>query len=86
MRFGVHVSLCASGPICFAISPVDPAVTMMPDFSDRVKRVRWHPHVTGALVAPLHDLLKTQEAYQKFQEISGRPSHQLTVKFGPGDM
>jgi trimethyllysine dioxygenase len=65
---------------------IDPAVTMTPGFPNHVKRVRWHPHLAGSLLAPFQDFIAARKAYQKFQEIARRPSHQLTLQFRPGDL
>lgn len=65
---------------------VDPAVTVTPGFPDQVKRVRWHPHLAGSLLAPFQDFIAARKAYETFQKIARRPSHQLTIHFQPGDL
>lgn len=65
---------------------VEPAVTLTPGFGDHVKRIRWHPHLSGSLVTPFEDFCKAREAYQKFQEIIRRPNFQLKIIFKPGDL
>ena len=64
---------------------VDTAVTMYPGTSE-VKRIRWHAHLTGSLVAPFDDFHKARAAHQKLQEIMRRDSHQLKVLLKPGDL
>ncbi|KAI1310639.1 hypothetical protein F5Y03DRAFT_403026 [Xylaria venustula] len=65
---------------------VEPAATLMPGFPDQVKRIRWHPHLAGSLVTPFDDFDMARQAYQKYQEILRRPTHQLKVLFKPGDL
>lgn len=65
---------------------VDTAITTQPGFPQKIKRVRWHPHLTGSLVTPFDDFPKARLAYQKFQEIMRRDTHQLKLILKPGDM
>jgi trimethyllysine dioxygenase len=65
---------------------VDTAVRKMPGFPDEVKCIRWHPHLAGYLLSPYEDYGRARRAHCKFQEIMRRDSHQLKVKFNPGDM
>ncbi|KAI0023749.1 hypothetical protein F4780DRAFT_20945 [Xylariomycetidae sp. FL0641] len=65
---------------------VEPAVTLEPGFPNDVKRIRWHPHLAGSIVTDFDHFSKARAAYQKFQEILRRPSHQLTLIFRPGDL
>ncbi|OCL10858.1 Clavaminate synthase-like protein [Glonium stellatum] len=65
---------------------VDTAVRKMPGFPDEVKCIRWHPHLAGYLLSPYEDYEKARRAHCKFQEIMRRDSHQLKIKFNPGDM
>ena len=64
---------------------VDTPVTMYPGTS-RVKKVRWHPHLTGSLVTPFETFEVSRLAHQKFQEILRRDSHLLRVNLRPGDL
>lgn len=64
---------------------VDTPVTMHPG-TDRVKRVRWHPHLTGSLMTPYDGFHESRLAHQKWQEILRRDSHLLRVKLKPGDL
>ena len=64
---------------------VDTAVTMYPGTS-QVKRIRWHPHLTGSIVAPFDDFHRARAAHCKLQEIMRRDSHQLKVILKPGDL
>ena len=64
---------------------VDTAVTMYPGTS-QVKRIRWHPHLTGSLITPFDDFHKARAAHQKLQEIMRRDDHQLKVVLKPGDL
>ncbi|KAI4625081.1 uncharacterized protein J4E87_004927 [Alternaria ethzedia] len=64
----------------------DTAVTMHPGYPDRVKRVRWHPNLTGYLCSPYADYKAHRLAHQKFEEIMRRPSHQLKIVLKPGDL
>jgi trimethyllysine dioxygenase len=65
---------------------VDTAVTMQPGYPSQVKRVRWHPHLTGSLLAPFDSFQNARRAHQKFQEIARRDTHQLKVTLKPGDL
>ena len=64
---------------------VDTPVTMYPGTS-RVKKVRWHPHLTGSLVTPFESFHASRLAHRKFQEILRRDSHLLRVNLTPGDL
>lgn len=65
---------------------VDTAITAQPGSPDRVKRIRWHPNLTGSLLAPYDDYKDARLAHQKFQEIVRRDTHQVKVLFKPGDL
>lgn len=67
-------------------STVDTAVTMQPGFPNSIKRIRWHPHLTGSLLTPFDTYPRARLAHQKFQEIMRRPTHQLTALLKPGDL
>lgn len=64
---------------------VDTAVTMQPG-TDQVKRIRWHPNLTGSLLAPYDEYKEARLAHQKFQEIIRRDTHQLKMILKPGDL
>ncbi len=64
---------------------VDTAVTMQPG-TDQVKRFRWHPNLTGSLLAPYDSYKEARLAHQKFQEILRRDTHQLKLVLKPGDL
>jgi trimethyllysine dioxygenase len=65
---------------------VDTAVTMHPGFPDKVKRFRWHPHLSGSLLSTFDDFHSARAAHQKFQEIMRRDTHQLKLPLNPGDL
>ncbi|KAL1963018.1 hypothetical protein VTN77DRAFT_8766 [Rasamsonia byssochlamydoides] len=65
---------------------VDTAVTLTPGCPDKVKRVRWHPHLTGWLLSPFGRYPHARAAHQKFQEIVRRDTHQLKVVLKSGDL
>jgi len=65
---------------------VDTAVRMMPGYRDEVKCIRWHPHLAGYLLSSYEDYERARKAHCIFQEIVRRDSHQMKVKFNPGDM
>ncbi|CAF9936371.1 MAG: hypothetical protein HETSPECPRED_010310 [Heterodermia speciosa] len=64
---------------------VDTAVTMYPGTA-QVKRIRWHPHLTGSIVAPFDEFRKARAAHHRLQEIIRRDTHQLKVILQPGDL
>ena len=64
---------------------VDTAVTMYPGTA-QVKRIRWHPHLTGSIVAPFDEFQTARAAHHRLQEIMRRDSHQLKVILKPGDL
>ena len=63
---------------------VDTPITMQPG-SNQVKRFRWHPNLTGSLLAPYDKYHEVRLAHQRFQEILRRDTHQLKIAFRPGD-
>lgn len=65
---------------------IDTAITTEPGFPDHVKRVRWHPNLTGSLLAPYDKYKEARLDHQKFQEITRRDTHQLKLIFQPGDL
>ncbi|CAF9921090.1 MAG: hypothetical protein ALECFALPRED_001711 [Alectoria fallacina] len=65
---------------------VDTAITMQPGSSDDVKRVRWHPNLTGSLLSPYDEYKEARLAHLKFQEILRRDTHQLKLVLKPGDL
>ena len=65
---------------------VDTAVTMKPGTCDQVKRMRWHPNLTGYLVSPYNEYKEARLAHQRFQEIIRRDTHQLKKTLRPGDL
>jgi trimethyllysine dioxygenase len=65
---------------------VDTAVRMMPGYPEKIKCIRWHPHLAGYLLNSYEDYEKARRAHCKFQEIVRRDSHQVKLKFNPGDM
>ncbi|KAK9417260.1 putative Clavaminate synthase-like protein [Seiridium unicorne] len=62
----------------------EPAVVL--DYNEHVKHIRWNCHRAGFLTAPFEKFSRARKTYQKYQEIMQRPSHQLKIKFKPGDM
>ena len=65
---------------------VDTAVTAYPGFPDQIKRVRWHPNLTGSIIVPYDDFKKARLAHSMFQEIIRRDNHQLKLPLKPGDL
>ena len=63
----------------------DTVVTMYPG-TRQVKRVRWHPHLSGSLITSFDQYDIARLAHQKFQEIMRRETHQLKVCLQPGDL
>lgn len=64
----------------------DTAITMHPGYPGRIKRFRWHPHLTGSLLSPFEDFTKARTSYRKYQEIMRRDSHLHKFVFKPGDL
>jgi len=64
---------------------VDMAVTMQLG-TDQVKRFRWHPNLTGSLLAPYDSYKEARLAHQRFQEILRMDTHQLKLVLKPGDL
>ena len=65
---------------------VDTPITSQPGFPNQIKRVRWHPNLTGALLGPYDEYKEARLAHQRFQEIMRRGTHQLKLVLGPGDL
>lgn len=65
---------------------IDTPITTQPGFPDQIKRIRWHPNLTGSLLAPYDDYKAARLAHQNFQEIMRRDTHQLKILFKPGDL
>ena len=65
---------------------VDTAITTQPGRPGELKRIRWHPNLTGSLLAPYEDYKKARLAHRKFQEILRRDTHQLKRVLSPGDL
>ena len=65
---------------------VDTAITMQPGSRDQVKRIRWHPNLTGYLLSTYDGYKAARLAHQKLQEILRRETHQLKIILKPGDL
>ena len=65
---------------------VDVPITNPPGAPEEVKRIRWHPNLTGSVLAPYDSYKSARTAYQRFQEILRRPTHQLKIELKPGDL
>lgn len=65
---------------------VDIPVTSPPGLPSELKRIRWHPNLTGSLLASYDSYKAARAAYQKFQSILRRPTHQLKIQLKPGDL
>ena len=65
---------------------VDVPITTLPGVSREMKRIRWHPNLTGSLLAPYDDYKAARAAYQTFQTILRHPAHQLKMQLRPGDL
>ena len=64
----------------------DMAITLQPGNSRKVKRVRWHPNLTGSLLTSYNNYKEARLAHLKFQEILRRETHQLKLVLKPGDL
>lgn len=64
---------------------VDTAFSTVPGTND-FKRVRWHPNFIANILGPYDKYLESRAAQQKFLEIMRRPTHQLSLDLGPGDL
>lgn len=65
---------------------VDTAITTQPGYPDQVKRGRWHPNLTGYLLSSYDEYKEARLAFQKYQEIMRRDTHQLRMILKPGDL
>lgn len=65
---------------------VDTTVTSQPGYPNQIKRVRWHPNLTGALLALYNEYIEARLAHQRFQEIMRRDTHQLKLVLKAGDL
>ena len=65
---------------------VDTPITSQPGYPDQIKRVRWHPNLTGSLLAPYAEYNEARLAHRHFQEILRRETHQLKLVLKPGDL
>lgn len=65
---------------------VDTPLTSHPGFPGQFKRARWHPNLTGALLAPYGEYEGARLAHRRFQEVMRRDAHQLTLVLKPGDL
>ena len=65
---------------------VDTPIAPLPGFPNQIKRVRWNPNLTGALLAPYNEYKKARLAHQRFQETMRRETHQLKLVLKPGDL
>lgn len=63
---------------------VDTPITKYPN--GEFKRGRWHPNLTGSLLAPYDNYKNARLALQRFQEILRRDSHQLKRNLNAGDL
>src|SRR6266480_1300935 len=61
-------------------------ITTLPGFPHQIYRFRWHPHLVGALLSPFSQFPTSLLAHRKFQDIMSRQTHELKVRFKPGDM
>ena len=65
---------------------VDTPVKLRPGSDEIIKRLRWHPNLTGYLLTS-YDAYKTARlAHVKLQKIIRRDSHQLKIPFLQGDL
>ena len=51
-----------------------------------LKHLRWHPNLTGSLLAPYVAYPSARLAYLEFQRILRRPTHQLELELRTGDL
>lgn len=65
---------------------VDTPITPYPGSPNTIKRFRWHPNLTGALLAPYDDYKDARLAHQRFQEVMRRDAHQLKLVLKQGDL
>ncbi|KAI4151369.1 MAG: hypothetical protein L6R39_002054 [Caloplaca ligustica] len=88
----LHTAPMALGRVSRSYGPplfqgtLDTPVTLQPGSSELVKRLRWHPNLTGSILAPYDDYQPARLAHVKFQEIMRRKTHQLKIPFNPGDL
>jgi trimethyllysine dioxygenase len=83
MTFG-RVAHMYSPPQYQASTPT--AVMSLPGFPNQIYRFRWNPHQVGSLLSPFSQFPTSLLAHRNFQEIASRDTHQLKVRFKPGDM
>jgi alpha-ketoglutarate-dependent taurine dioxygenase len=65
---------------------VDCAVRKKPGFPDRLKCIRWHPHLAGYPLTPFEEYERARAAHVKFEEIMYQDSHMIRTELKPGDM
>jgi trimethyllysine dioxygenase len=65
---------------------VDSALTPAVGDPDRIHRFRWHPHLSGSLLAPFEKFQEARQAHRVFQEIMRRDTHQVKLEMRPGDL
>ncbi len=59
---------------------------MQPGSLDTIKHLRWHPNLTGSMLASYDNFKMVRLAHQKLQEIMQRDTHQLKMILQPGDL
>lgn len=80
-----RVSRFYGAPLCQAT--VDTPLTPHPGSpNNSVRRLRWHPNLTGSLLAPYGEYAAARLAHVRFQEVMRRDAHQLTLVLEPGDL
>jgi trimethyllysine dioxygenase len=57
-----------------------------PGYPDKIKRFKWHPHLTGSLQSSYDDLKEARAAHRTFQEIMSRDTHLFRLVMKPGDL
>lgn len=65
---------------------VDTPVTLQPGSDEDIKRLRWHPNLTGSLLTSYEGYKKARRAHVSLQDTIRRDSHQLKIPFVPGDL
>lgn len=66
-------------------SITDTTITFDAEIPDRVKRIRWHPHLVGPLKF-FHNYQNIRMAVQKFQSIMLRPEIKMELPLEAGDL
>lgn len=64
---------------------IDTPITLYPG-SQRIRRIKWHPHLIGWINSSFNEYPKAFTASQKLQQIMMRPDIQIKLEMKPGDL